>query len=66
VGVAKPKAQGQAIIITATKFKSAKVNAGDGPKLNQITKVAIAMEITMGTKYPAMTSANLWIGAFEP
>jgi hypothetical protein len=50
VGVAKPKAQGQAIIITATKVKRAKVNVGKGPKLNQMTKVAMATEITIGTK----------------
>ncbi len=50
VGVANPRAQGQAIIITATKVKRAKVNAGNGPKLNQMTNVAMAIEITIGTK----------------
>jgi hypothetical protein len=50
VGVANPRAQGQAIIITATKVNRAKVKAGKGPKLNQMTKVAMAMEITIGTK----------------
>ncbi len=50
VGVANPRAQGQAIIITATKVKRAKVKGGNGPKLNHMTKVAMAIEITIGTK----------------
>ena len=49
-GVARPSAQGQAMINTATVLTSAKVNAGEGPKSNQTTKVTTAMNITTGTK----------------
>ena len=37
VGVASPIAQGQAMISTATALTSAKLSAGDGPKINQTT-----------------------------
>ena len=50
VGVASPRAHGQAIIRTDTKLKSANTNVGSGPKNNQIMKVSIAMPITTGTK----------------
>jgi hypothetical protein len=49
-GVARPSAQGQAMISTATAATSARVSAGGGPAMNQIAKVAIAMAMTMGTK----------------
>src|SRR3989344_5820977 len=50
IGVASPRAQGQAIIKTATKFTRAKVKAGLGPKKNQTIKVKIATTNTAGTK----------------
>src|SRR3989344_4310562 len=50
IGVARPKAHGQAMIKTATKFISAKVKAGTGPKKNQKKKVKKAMINTAGTK----------------
>ena len=49
-GVASPRAQGHAMISTATALTSASVSAGGGPATNQTTKVAIAMLITTGTK----------------
>ena len=50
IGVASPRAHGQAIINTATKFTRAKVNAGSGPKNSQIINVKIEIKITAGTK----------------
>jgi hypothetical protein len=49
-GVARPSAQGQAMISTATAATSARVNAGAGPATNQIANVAIAIAMTTGTK----------------
>ena len=49
-GVARPSAQGQAMISTDTALTSAKVKAGSGPSWNQTMKVAMAMNITAGTK----------------
>src|SRR5680860_1530732 len=66
VGVAKPKAQGQAIISTATKASMAKVKFGLGPKRNQTEKVTTAAPNTAGTNIPATRSASPWMGAFEP
>ncbi len=66
VGVARPRAQGQAMIRTATKFSIAKRNAGRGPTASQTRKVRTAIPITVGTKTPATRSANRWIGALEP
>ena len=50
IGVARPSAQGQAMIKTATKFTRANVKAGAGPKKNQRIKVEKAMINTAGTK----------------
>ena len=49
-GVARPRAQGQAMISTATALTMADVNAGCGPSRNHATKVQIAIPITAGTK----------------
>ncbi len=65
VGVASPMAQGQAMISTVTKAMRAKTKAGCGPRSNQSTKAAMAIEITTGVKTPAITSASRWIGARE-
>ena len=64
-GVARPSAQGQAMISTATADTSASVNAGAGPATNQTAKVAIAIAITTGTKYAEIASASRWIGALD-
>jgi hypothetical protein len=50
VGVARPKAQGQAMIRTPTKFSRPNRNAGLGPKAHQTTKVKTAIPMTVGTK----------------
>ena len=66
VGVARPRAQGQAMIRTATVFRSARLNAGCGPRANQATNVAAAAISTAGTNQLVTASASRWIGAFEP
>ena len=50
VGVASPRAQGQAMMSTAMKLRKAKVRAGAGPTKYQIIKVMIAIPMTIGTK----------------
>ena len=65
-GVAKPSAQGHAMIRTATAATNPRVTAGLGPKSNQITNVAIAMKMTTGTNTRETESARRWIGAFDP
>ncbi len=42
------------------------MNGAPGATVIQIAKVAIAMEITTGTKMELTRSASRWIGAFEP
>ncbi|MNC36661.1 hypothetical protein D3C75_851950 [compost metagenome] len=58
VGVAKPIAQGQAIISTATALTNANVKAGEGPKINQIKKVSTAAAITAGTNHKVILSTT--------
>ena len=48
IGVANPKAQGQAIINTATALTKAYTIAGSGPKFAQIIKVIIEIMTTIG------------------
>ena len=50
MGVASPRAQGQAMISTDTAATSAKMNTGGGPTSTQATKVHTAITITAGTK----------------
>ena len=57
VGVAKPRAQGQAMIRTVTSAIVAKRRAGSGPTSNHTTKAAIARAMTIGTNTPATRSA---------
>ena len=66
VGVARPMAQGQAMISTATALTSAKVSAGSGPKTSQTRKVRAAAAITAGTNHAVTRSTSAWIGSFEP
>ena len=49
-GVARPSAHGQAMISTVTALTIAVANAGCGPSTNQAAKVAMAINITAGTK----------------
>jgi hypothetical protein len=64
VGVASPKAHGQAITSTDTKIVSEKTR--DWPEMNHKRAATTAIAITVGTKYPEITSASLAIGALEP
>ena len=66
VGVARPRAQGQAMISTAMVVTRACVKAGAGPNSIQTPKVSRASTSTAGTKTPAISSARRWIGALEP
>ena len=55
-GIAKPSAQGQAIINTVVKIESA--NENSLPKNNQIRPLINAIETTTGTKTAATLSTN--------
>jgi hypothetical protein len=50
VGVARPRAHGQAMMRTETKLSRAKVRLGRGPKIIQTANVRTAMPMTAGTK----------------
>ena len=63
IGVASPKAQGHAMIRTATAAINAYEKAGLGPQMNHAPKVSRATAITTGTNHPATWSAMRWIGA---
>jgi hypothetical protein len=51
---------------TATKFRSASVKAGSGPRRSHTKNVRVASAMTIGTKTPLILSARRWIGALEP
>ena len=62
-------AHGQAMISTATAAAKARTAGAWHPATaatNQTTNVAMAIEITTGTKTPLIRSASRWIGAREP
>jgi hypothetical protein len=63
IGVASPRAQGQAMIRTATELTVAKAIAGFGPQNAHTTKVIMATPMTAGTNQAATTSASRCIGA---
>ena len=65
IGVARPSAQGQAMISTVTAATSAKVKRGSGPNTIQAANASKAAAITAGTNQPATRSARRWIGARE-
>ena len=65
IGVARPSAQGQAIINTVVADTMANATAGSGPKLSQVKALTTAIIITTGTKYAEMTSAKRPIGGLE-
>ena len=58
MGVARPRAQGQAIINTAIAFIKPYTNAGSGPNFAQTKKVIADIMTTIGTKYLEILSAN--------
>ena len=62
VGVASPRAHGQAMIRTATPAENA--NAAPAPAPIQKASVATAIAITMGTKTPEIRSARRCAEAF--
>ncbi len=66
VGVARPKAQGQAIISTAIKTVKAKISDGSGPKVHQSRALRVAISTTAGTNQAAIWSTKRWTGALEP
>ena len=65
MGVARPNAQGQAIISTVVADTMANATAGFGPKLSQTNALVTAIIITTGTKYAEITSAKRPIGGLE-
>ena len=63
VGVASPKAHGQAMTSTATKEMSPR----DGePAISHNTKASTAIPNTMGTNTEEILSASACIGALDP
>ena len=62
-GVARPSAQGQAMIRTATAFTRAWARRGSGPQRSQTPNVAADKSATAGTKTPATASAVFCAGA---
>ena len=66
VGVARPMAQGHAMMTTPMNAVSASVTRGSGPKRNQTANVAAATMSTAGTKSSEIRSARRWMGALEP
>ena len=63
MGVARPRAHGHAMISTETAAMSPWARRGSGPARYQMRKEIKEIRMTAGTKYPATTSASLWIGA---
>ena len=64
VGVARPKAHGQAMMRTAIAFPSA--IGTEGPNTIHTPNVNAAIPMTQGTKTPEILSASRCTGAFEP
>ena len=64
VGVAKPRAHGQAMTITAEKYSSDAVSPAPTMK-NHTRNTNNAMMITVGTNTADILSANHWIGALD-
>ena len=65
IGVARPSAQGQAIISTVVADTMAKASAGSGPKLSHASALVMAIIMMTGTKYAEITSAKRPIGGLE-
>ena len=49
IGVARPSAQGQAMISTATAFTNAWASRGSGPQMAHTANVMTAIRMTAGT-----------------
>ena len=65
IGVAKPKANWQAMISTDTALIRPNTHLGSGPENHQIKNVSSATETTVTTNQPATMSAMFCIGALE-
>ena len=65
-GVASPSAQGQAMIRTATEFRSAKMNRGSGPKTSHAANVIAANAATPGTNQEETRSTMRTMGGWLP
>lgn len=65
MGVAKPRAQGQATISTLTATTRACARRGVGPTRIQIRNASTAMPMTTGTKTAETLSTRDWMGARE-
>ena len=63
IGVARPSAQGHAMIRTVTATMSAWASRGSGPTVAQTRNATTATTITAGTNQAATRSAVRWIGA---
>ena len=64
VGVANPRAQGQAM--TNTEVKTRSTNSASRPAMAHRMAATTAIAITTGTKTPATRSAIFEIGALRP
>ena len=65
MGIARPSAQGQAIIRTLIAVTSAKDSCGGGPKNHHNAAVSSARPTTAGTKTELILSTRSAIGGFE-
>ena len=65
IGVANPKAQGQAMMSTDTAATKPCAMPGGGPSVAQRMKLSKAITITVGTNHPDTRSASVCIGARE-
>jgi len=63
MGVARPRAHGQATMRTATAATNACAMRGCGPSKLHAAKVPPAATTTAGTNHAATTSATCWMGA---
>ena len=63
IGVARPSAQGQAMISTDTAATSPKASLGSGPNSAHARKASAATRTTSGTNQPATRSARRCAGA---
>src|SRR5215469_5549235 len=63
IGVARPRAQGQAMMRTDTAATKAYARRGSGPTLPQTRAATTAAAMTAGTNQAETWSARRWIGA---
>ena len=63
IGVARPRAQGQAMMRTATALTRAWASRGSGPTIAHRLNVTAAIASTAKTKTAEIRSASFWIGA---